>query len=122
VKKTSLALSIASLALTGCATVMTLPTSRMNVAEAIRPCQSDRRGSQACGDATFNATVISQIKKGQTPTDVRAIMRHDAERREVTSLTESWGYLTNYQNKMITWITFTDRKVTSLSHEVLAHD
>jgi penicillin V acylase-like amidase (Ntn superfamily) len=94
----------------------------MNVAEAVRPCQPDRRGAEACGHAAFNATVISQIQKGQTPADVRAIMRHDAERREVTSLTESWGYLTSYDNKMMTWITFTDRKVTSLSHEVLTHD
>ncbi len=94
----------------------------MNVAKAIRPCQPDRRGAEACRNASFNATVISQIQKGQTPTEVRAIMRHDAERREVTSFTESWGYLTSYENKMLTWITFTDRKVTSLSHEVLAHD
>lgn len=94
----------------------------MNLAGVITPCYPDRRDAQACGNATFNASVISQIQKGQTPADVRAIMKHDAERREVTSLTESWGYLTSYENKMITWITFTDRKVTSLSHEALTRD
>jgi outer membrane protein assembly factor BamE (lipoprotein component of BamABCDE complex) len=92
---------IAALALTGCTTAMdiTLPTGRSN--------------------AIFNATAIAQVQKGQTPADVRTIMGHAAERREVGTLTESWGYLTSYDNKMMTWITFTDDKVTSLSHEVL---
>ena len=46
-------------------------------------------------------------------------MRHDAEKREVDGFTESWCYLTSYQNQMITWITFTDRKVSSLTHEIV---
>jgi hypothetical protein len=122
--KTSHIALIASLALTGCttATDITLPVGRMNVAGDIRPCYPDRRDAQACGNAIFNATVISQIHKGQTPTAVRTIMRHDAERREVGALTESWGYLTSYENKMMTWITFTDQKVISLSHELLTRD
>jgi hypothetical protein len=120
-KKTHLALSIASLALAGCTVAMnrTLPAGKMSAAGAIRPCYPDRRDAQACGNAIFNASVISQIHKGQTRADVRAIMRHNAERREVNTVTESWGYLTSYENKMMTWVTFTDHKVTSLSHEVL---
>jgi len=88
----------------------------------IRPCSPDRRDAQACGNALFNTTVISQIHKGQTRSEVRGIMRHDAEKREIAGVTESWGYLTSYKNKMITWITFTDHKVSSLTHEIIERD
>jgi hypothetical protein len=89
------------------------------VAAIIAPCSADGRGSQACGDALFNGTVISQIHKGQTQSEVRTIMQHDAERREVGGSTESWGYLTSYKNHMVTWITFTDRTVSSMTHEIV---
>jgi hypothetical protein len=114
-------LAAACMALVGCASSMNplLPAGRMNVAGIIAPCSPDRRGAQACGDAIFNTTVISQIHKGQSQSEVRNIMRHDAERREVDRFTESWGYLTNYKNQMMTWITFTDRTVSSLTHEVV---
>lgn len=46
-------------------------------------------------------------------------MGHDAEKREVGGFTESWGYLTSYKNRMMTWITFTDRKVSSMTHEIV---
>ena len=46
-------------------------------------------------------------------------MGHAAERREVGAFTESWGYLTSYKNQMMTWITFTDRTVSSLTHEIV---
>lgn len=91
----------------------------MNLAGVIAPCSPDRRNAQACGNALFNTTVISQIKTGQTQEEVRAIMGHDAERRENVGLTESWGYLTSYKHQMVTWITFTDQKVSSLTHEIV---
>lgn len=94
----------------------------MNIAGSIAPCSPDRRGAQACGNALFNTTVISQIHKGQTRSEVREIMRHDAEKHEIKGAIESWGYLTSYKNKMITWITFTDHTVSSLTHEVLERD
>ncbi len=122
--KIHVVVSIAALALTGCTTVFPGRGSagRMNEAGAIQPCSPDRRDAQACGNAIFNGTVIDQIRKGQSRADVRGIMRHDAELREVQGLTESWGYMTSYENKMITWITFTDRQVSSLSHEALTRD
>lgn len=46
-------------------------------------------------------------------------MGHEAERREVGAFTESWGYLTSYKNQMMTWITFTDRTVSSMTHEIV---
>jgi hypothetical protein len=117
-------LAIACLTLAGCvaSTNRSIPEGQMNLAGVIRPCSPDRRGAQPCGNALFNTTVISQIHKGQTQSEVRGIMRHDAERREVEGLTESWGYLTSYKNQMITWITFTNHTVSSLTHEILERD
>lgn len=116
-----LTLAMACIALMGCAATITptLPAKRTNVAGLVAPCSADGRGSRSCGDALFNATVISQIHKGQSQNEVRGIMGHDAERRTVDQYTESWGYLTSYENQMMTWITFTDRTVSSLSHEVV---
>jgi hypothetical protein len=106
-------LSIALLTLTGSAAALT-------ESGATKPCDPDRRGSQVCANAIFNATVIGQIHKGQSQDDVRGIMRHDPERTEIQGVTESWGYMTSHKDSMITWITFTDRRVSSLSHESIA--
>jgi len=116
-KRTLLAVSVAIATLSGCTTAMNsaLPPGRMNEAGTIRPCHRDHRDAQACGNAIFNEGVITQIHTGQTLTDVRAIMRHDAERRTVNGSNESWGYITNYNDKMMTWIEFTDRKVSSIT-------
>lgn len=113
----SLVFCVAALALAGCTAVLTRPAGRMSEAGTIQPCSPDRRDAQSCGNAIFNATVIAQIHKGQSRNDVRRIMRHDAERSETDGQTESWGYMTSYADKMMTWITFTDQQVSSLSHE-----
>lgn len=115
-KRTILAISVVAITLTACTSVMnkSLPPGRMSEAGMIRPCHNDDYAAQACGNAIFNEGVIGQIHTGQTLTDVRAIMRHDAERRTVDGGNESWGYITNYRDKLMTWITFTDRKVSSL--------
>lgn len=115
-------LLVACMALVGCAASVSplLPAGRLSVpGEILAPCSPDRRGAQSCEDARFNGTTILQIHKGQTESEVRTIMRHDAERRESGGSTESWGYLTSYKNQMITWITFTNRTVTSISHEIV---
>jgi len=123
-KKTLLAVSIASLTLLGCTTTMNkaLPPGEMDQAGTIRPCHRDHRDAQACGNAIFNSTVIAQIHTGQTLTDVRAIMRHEAERRTADGSNESWGYITNYDNKVMTWIAFTDRKVTGITTQPWVRD
>jgi|GEM_PF-969287 len=123
-KRTLLAASVAILALTGCTSAMNsaLPPGRMNEAGSIRPCHRDHRDAQACGNAIFNDGVIAQIHTGQTLTDVRAIMRHDAERRTVDGSNESWGYITNYNDKMMTWIAFTDRKVSGVTLQPWVRD
>lgn len=116
-KRTLLAVSVALAALTGCTSAMNsaLPPGRMNEAGNIRPCHRDHRDAQACGNAIFNETVIAQIHTGQTLGDVRAIMRHEAERRTVDGTNESWGYITNYNDKLMTWIAFTDQKVSAVT-------
>ena len=123
-KKILLAVSAAAFALAGCTTAMNtaLPPGRMNEAGTIRPCHRDHRDAQACGNAIFNAGVIGQIHTGQTLTDVRAIMRHDAERRTVDGPNESWGYITNYSDHVMTWIAFTDRTVTSVTQQPWVRD
>ncbi len=123
-KKTLLAFSAAALTLAGCTSVMNsaLPPGRMSDAGTIRPCHRDHRDAQACGNALFNQDVIAQIHTGQTLTDVRAIMRHDAERRTVDGSNESWGYITNYNDKVMTWIAFTDRKVSSVTPQPWLRD
>jgi hypothetical protein len=118
------AISILAITLGGCASAQRpsqLPGA-MNIEGSIGPCRGDGRDVQACGDAIFNATVISRIHTGQTQTEVRSIMRHVAERHEMVGDVESWGYITSYQNKMLTWISFTDHRVSSLSHEVWVRD
>jgi hypothetical protein len=123
-KTTLLALSAASLLFLGCTTAMNtaLPPGEMSQAGTIRPCHRDHRDAQACGNAIFNQTVIAQIHAGQTLTDVRAIMRHEAERRTVDGPNESWGYITNYDDKVMTWIAFTDHKVTAVTQQPWLRD
>ncbi len=116
--------AITSLSLAGCAASSSPQpaTGRMNAVHEMAPCRSDLSNAQGCGNFLSNAAVIGQIHRGQSRAQVRGIMRHDAERREVGSLTESWGYLTNEKSSMMTWITFTDLEVSSVSHEVVARD
>jgi hypothetical protein len=118
-KKTLLAISVAVLTLAGCTSTLNtvLPPGRMSEEGTIRPCHREYRDAQACGNAIFNETVIAQIHTGQTLADVRAIMRHDAERRTVYGSNESWGYITNYNDKVMTWIAFTDQKVSSVTQQ-----
>jgi uncharacterized protein YceK len=123
-KKILLAVSVAVLTLAGCSSAMNvaLPAGRMSDAGVIRPCHNDHRDAQACGNAIFNKRVIGQIHTGQATTDVRAIMRHDPERRTVDGSNESWGYITNYRDKVMTWIVFTDHRVSSVTEQPWSRD
>jgi hypothetical protein len=123
-KRSLFAISVCALALAGCTTAMNtaLPPGRMSDAGIIRPCHRDHRDAQACGNAIFNERVIGQIHTGQTLTDVRAIMRHEAERRSVDGANESWGYITDYDDKVMTWIVFTDRKVSAVNKQPWLRD
>lgn len=123
-KRSLFAISVCAVTLAGCTTAMNtaLPPGRMSDAGIIRPCHRDHRDAQACGNAIFNERVIGQIHTGQTLTDVRAIMRHEAERRSVDGANESWGYITDYDDKVMTWIVFTDRKVSAVNKQPWLRD
>ena len=58
---------------------------------SITPCNGWHTDNQACGNALFNAKQISRIQLSQTPDEVRAIMKHDAE--QMTTLTFTNGRL-----------------------------
>jgi len=121
-KPSLLAISIAALTFLACTSARNAvpPAERMNEAGAIPPCHGDYRDAQACGNAIFNESVIAQIHTGQTLTDVRAIMGHEAERRTVDGSNESWGYVTDYNDKVMvmTWIAFTERKVSAVTQQL----
>ncbi len=85
----------------------------------ITPCPDWHTDNQACGNALWNAKVIGQVKLGQTQDEVRAIMRHDPERREAAvssdgTTTETWVYITDYQAELMTTLIFTSGKVTGI--------
>jgi hypothetical protein len=80
----------------------------------ITPCHGHHTDPKACGNAQFNAPLLPKIQAGMTTAAVREIMRHDAERRELDGNTETWFFMSDYPAELMTAITFTDGKVTSL--------
>jgi hypothetical protein len=78
------------------------------------PCEGFHKDPEACERAAANSLVISNIQLGQSPEEVREIMGNEPERREVTDSLETWGYRTNYAERLFTTITFKDGKVSSI--------
>ena len=54
------------------------------------------------------------LKAGIEPEEVRNVMGNDPERREITDGLETWGYRTNYAEKLFTTITFKNGKVSGI--------
>jgi outer membrane protein assembly factor BamE (lipoprotein component of BamABCDE complex) len=86
----------------------------MTEAGTVEPCHDYRTDQQACGNAIWDAHALTQVQPGQTRDEVRAIMKRDPERREISGNGETWMYLTNYDNGQLTAVTFTDGKVTGM--------
>lgn len=107
-KNVLFSLFAASLLLAGCTSVQT-------TALTAGPCHRDYTNAEVCGNAVSNERVIAGIHNGQSFADVRAIMGHDAERRVVEGSNEAWGYITDYNRSVMTWIAFTDQKVSSIT-------
>lgn len=78
------------------------------------PCEGWHTDHVACLRAHDNSLVISKVQIGQSLADVRSIMGKDPERRGATANTESWGYLTNYSDHLVTTIVFIDGIVTEI--------
>jgi len=88
----------------------------------VTPCNGWHTDNQACGNALFNAKQIGRIQLGQTPNDVRSLMKHDAERREASAdangnTVETWSYITDYDAEQMTTLTFTNGRLTAIGKE-----
>lgn len=117
-----LKLSIAflcSLALVGCSSAG--PEGVLLADGRISPCPNRltrfHTDPQACGNAIFNARVIGQVAPGQTKDQVREIMKHDPERREIQGTEELWSYITDYDAELMTTIVFTNGVVTGMKQQ-----
>jgi hypothetical protein len=82
--------------------------------ESSGPCRGFHRDQQACQRAAENSSVIGKVKVGQSIEDVRQIMGKDPERREATSDSETWGYLTSYMGHRVTVIVFKNGYVSEI--------
>jgi hypothetical protein len=80
----------------------------------ISGCGGYHTDDQACGNAMFNAPLLAKVHAGMTTDEVRALMRHDAERREISGSSETWLYMSDYDAERMTAIEFTNGKVTAL--------
>ena len=70
------------------------------------PCEGFHTDPAACERAHANSLVAGKIQLGQTTSEVRTIMGRDPERREATTESESWSYLTDYSTQSLTVIVF----------------
>jgi hypothetical protein len=80
----------------------------------IEPCGGNHTDTQACGNAIFNAPLLQKVHSGMSMAEVRQLMQHDAERREISANTETWIYMSDYDGEKMTAIIFTDGKVTGM--------
>jgi hypothetical protein len=97
--------------------VSALIASGCNVSGQYRdegPCQGFHTDPQACERAYGNSLVVGKIRIGQSPSEVRAVMGRDPERREATTETEVWSYLTDYTNEILTAIVFKNGVVVEI--------
>ena len=78
------------------------------------PCKGFHRDQQACERAYENSLVAGKVRVGQSPSEVRAIMGRDPERREATADSEVWSYLTDYTNHILTVIVFKQGAVVEI--------
>jgi hypothetical protein len=82
--------------------------------ESSGPCKGFHKDQQSCMRAAENSRVIGKVNPGQPLAEVRQIMGKDPERREVSSNSETWGYLTDYMAHMMTAIVFKNGLVSEI--------
>ena len=78
------------------------------------PCEGFNKDPEACERAAANSLVIGKVQLGQTPKEVREIMETDPEHREANEGIETWGYRTNYNDRLFTGIVFESGKVKTI--------
>jgi hypothetical protein len=82
--------------------------------ESSGPCKGFHTDQQACQRAAENSSVIGKVKVGQPLAEVRQIMGKDPERREASSESETWSYLTDYMAHLMTVIVFRNGLVSEI--------
>lgn len=97
------------------------PPGQLNAQGKIEPCHGYQSRPQECGNAIFNSSRIGKVDVGHSLQDVREIMGHDPEEREVRAedghAIEVWGYLTDYVRSTKSVISFKDGKVVSIERK-----
>jgi hypothetical protein len=79
------------------------------------PCEGFHADPAACERAYANSLVAGRVQIGQTLSEVRTIMGRDPERREATADSESWSYLTDYSNQLLTVVVFKQGVVAEIN-------
>jgi outer membrane protein assembly factor BamE (lipoprotein component of BamABCDE complex) len=67
-----------------------------------------------CDAAVRNAPRLPQVKVGMTAEEVRAIMKHDPERREADTSGETWYYMSDYGAELMSAVKFENNRVVSI--------
>lgn len=112
-------LVIAALA-SGCRSYLNnrYPPGEMGPDGRVYPCNEHRTNAQACGEARYNAPRVQRLSIGQSLEQARTVMGRDPEQRSVTTQSgqavEVWSYLTDYDNSILSVITFANGRVASI--------
>ena len=78
------------------------------------PCKGFRQDPQSCERAYQNSLVAAKIQLGQSVAQVRSTMGRDPERRAVNAASETWWYMTDYDNQKFTVIAVTQGLVSEI--------
>jgi hypothetical protein len=89
------------------------------VATLALSCVTNREALRVSG---MNAVNITGVHLGQTAAEVKRVMRHEPESREVKTLPdgtseERWNYLTDYNNDTNTTLVFRGGVLVEVGHE-----
>jgi hypothetical protein len=82
--------------------------------ESSGPCKGFHQDQPSCLRAADNSSVIGKVKIGHTFSEVRQIMGRYPERREASSESETWSYLTDYMAHLMTAIVFKNGLVSEI--------
>lgn len=70
------------------------------------PCEGFNSDQHACERAHENSLVVGRARMGDSLEGARAAIGRDPDWREATSDSETWGYLTDYEDERFTVFIF----------------
>ena len=106
--------------LAGCQAILNkrFPPGEMDASGSVYPCNDRRTNPQACGEAIYNAPRVRQLNLGMDLATARRVMGRDPEERGLkvvdSTQVETWGYLTDYDNTIVSTVTFTNGRISSI--------